>query len=322
MSETSSPDEETYVSAWRRWLANEKTAGRLTLNSSSDVYEDMWFALAKWGSEHGIRLSQLTTDGLSQFLASRQQGVALSERYIWRFLRLVDRVLRSCNREAMQPTVASVLLESYPEYQHANATHKDPLPTSLADSDATRLIDYLESRHTGPHVEGPWQECRNAASVALMLGAGATPAEVRDLTIEDLLITGGRASGIPWKLRIVGDTKSPEREAPLAPWAGHVLAYWLAVRQTVAIPGTRVFPSTKSGKPWSKDSQYSATKKVLGAAKVEQGEGGSYLLRHTFALRQLRHGTAPAEVARWLGVTDPDVMQRYQRFLTEHPEII
>ncbi len=54
---------------------------------------------------------------------------------------------------------------------------------------------------------------------------------------------------------------------------------------------------------------------MLSAAGLEDVEGGSFRLRHTFALRQLRRGTAPHEVAKWLGVTDPAVMARYQRVI-------
>jgi integrase len=38
-------------------------------------------------------------------------------------------------------------------------------------------------------------------------------------------------------------------------------------------------------------------------------------MRHTFALRQLRRGKSPGDIARWLGVVDPNVMARYQRVL-------
>jgi hypothetical protein len=44
-------------------------------------------------------------------------------------------------------------------------------------------------------------------------------------------------------------------------------------------------------------------------------------LRHTFALRQLRHGTAPEMVARWLGI-EPEKMKRYERVLPAGVDVV
>ena len=45
---------------------------------------------------------------------------------------------------------------------------------------------------------------------------------------------------------------------------------------------------------------------------LNSSEGGSFRLRHTFALRQLRRGFKEKTVAQWLGV-EPEVMARYRR---------
>ena len=87
-------------------------------------------------------------------------------------------------------------------------------------------------------------------------------------------------------------------------------------REALAIPGPMLLPSTRSsGKPWGKVAQYNATAAVLAEAGLADVTGGSFRLRHTFALRQLRRGTAEHEVARWLGVSDPAVMARYRGVL-------
>ena len=51
-------------------------------------------------------------------------------------------------------------------------------------------------------------------------------------------------------------------------------------------------------------------------------EGGAYRLRHTFALRQLRRGKSPDLVAKWLGVVEMRVMDRYRRvdYSSERPD--
>ena len=50
-------------------------------------------------------------------------------------------------------------------------------------------------------------------------------------------------------------------------------------------------------------------------------EGGSFKLRHTFALRQLRRGTAPQQVAQWLGLSDVAALARYRMVLIAPAEV-
>lgn len=69
-------------------------------------------------------------------------------------------------------------------------------------------------------------------------------------------------------------------------------------------------------------SHYNATKEVLAEAGIEEVEGGSYRLRHTFVLRQLRRKTDPEQVARWIGVSDPAVMARYLRVINGPVEVV
>jgi integrase len=90
---------------------------------------------------------------------------------------------------------------------------------------------------------------------------------------------------------------------------------WLSVRREQGIGGSLVFPATMSGKPWKRSSIYLACRSVLERAGVADPDGGSYKLRHTFAIRQLKRGKADAEVAAWLGVHDLAVIARYHRVL-------
>ena len=109
--------------------------------------------------------------------------------------------------------------------------------------------------------------------------------------------------------------------APLAPWAAELLQYWLQVRVAARIQGDVLFPATRSGRPWPKEAQYRCAMGVLEDAGLDRSEGGSFQLRHTFALRQLRRGVDPVTVARWLGV-DPASMDRYRRVLTSPVDVV
>ena len=318
-----------YRAAIETWLAQSGRAGRLQRKSSAEVYEHMWSALAAWAVGKGRRLDDLNAADLQAYLDSRGGTDELSTRYAWRLLRLVDRVLSTVaagSKGAPPPSrhAAAELMAARPDIRYANSPDADPLLEFLPPSEAKKLVTYLSAVRPGKATTGqPWQDVRNRASVALMLGAGLTPGEVRALTLPDVVIDGGRLKHVPWKLRVAGNGNAPARETPLASWAGQLLRYWLVVRTEQGIPGAMLFPSTKSsGKPWGKVAQYNAAKEVILACGIAAVDGGSFRLRHTFALRQLRRGAAPEEVARWLGVSDPAVMARYLRVIMAPVDVV
>jgi len=323
-TEVASPPK--YRDAIQSWLAEAGQAGTLHRESSADVYEHMWSALATWAVGRGIAIDDMTASDLDAYLQSRGGSGELSARYAWRLVRLVDRVLAHHARvhDLVPNRAATELISWRPEIRYANASESEPLPDFLPASEAKLLVTYLSAVRPHKAASGrPWQEVRNRASVGLMLGAGLTPGEVRALELVDVVTDGGATKYVPWKLRVAGNGNSPARETPIAAWAGQLLRYWLQVREEQGIPGSMVFPSTRSsGKPWGKVGQYNAAKDVLRAAGIDDVEGGSFRLRHTFALRQLRRGKAADEVARWLGVSDPAVMARYQRVIASPVDVV
>ena len=165
-----------------------------------------------------------------------------------------------------------------------------------------------------------WQEIRNRAAMAMQWARGC-PGRRRVLTLDGPTVQGGSVRERPWKVAVPGNGNSPARETPIAPWAGELLQHWLQVRAGARIEGDFLFPSTRTGKPWGKESQYKCAKAVLEDAGLDSSEGGSFRLRHTFALRQLRRGFEPEAVARWLGV-EPAVMDRYKRVVATPIDIV
>ena len=77
------------------------------------------------------------------------------------------------------------------------------------------------------------------------------------------------------------------------------------VRVEARVQGDFLFPSTRTGKPWGKESQYKCARAVLQDAGLDSSEGGSFRLRHTFALRQLRRGFGEKTVTQDM-VTGPE----------------
>ncbi|MET0211100.1 MAG: site-specific integrase [Burkholderiaceae bacterium] len=314
-----------FESSFEAWVDDAQALGRLRQRSSEEVYRAIWGGFVEWcvAQHPPVRLRDLSADDLALFVATRK-GIAdrsgvLSPRYTWRVLNLIDRVLRHGAKLAgTRPNVAAVdAMNSLPGVRYANAVHA-PLPDHLQPDEARALVIFLSHvrpRGSGTAAGRPWQELRNRAAVALQLGAGLAPGDVRAMTLDGVVAGGGRLRDVPWKLLVPEDGNTPARETPVAPWAGQLLRYWLGVRLEVGIPGPWLFPSTRTGKPWGKGAQYLAAKQVLEDAGMDAADGGSFRLRHTFALRQLRRGREPADVARWLGIANVAEIERYLRVL-------
>lgn len=316
------------------WLADASEQRRVRHASSETVYRSMWGGFVKWcvAQNPPARLFSLEAEDLKAFIASRtglSDSGDLSARHTWRVLHLIDRVLRFASR-TLDADVANpvdcVMVDLQVVYVNSEAAG---VPDHLPASEAKRLVTFLSSlrprsasvvANTG--MRHTWQDLRNRASVGLQLGAGLTPGDVRALTLASVVVDGGTHRGLPWKLKVPADGSTPERETPIAQWAGQLLRYWLQVRLERSIPGTWLFPSTSTGKPWQKTAQYEAVQQVLEQAEIDAVKGGSFRLRHTFALRQLRRGKHPADVARWMGILDPVYMDRYARVVHRAVDVV
>lgn len=321
--------------AFDAWLTDARAGAALRQEGSIALYRRMWDVFVQWclGQNPAVGLDTLRQDDLQAFQAARfglkSPDLSLTPRYTLRLMRLIDRVLRhhAAQDDSLPNTAAADWIAAHPEVRYADAAHADPLAEYLDVTEARTLITYLSAARPRPGTNSAaltamaWQELRNRSSVALQLGAGLTPGDVRNLTLEAPVHDGGRVRQRPWKLRVPGDGNSRPRETPVAPWAAELLQHWLQVRAAAGIQGPYLFPSTRTGKQWSENSQYKSARQVLEDAGVDSREGGSFRLRHTFAMRQLRRGTPPHQVANWLGI-EPEKMKRYDRVLPMAVDVV
>ncbi|HOB93787.1 MAG TPA: site-specific integrase [Aquabacterium sp.] len=317
--------------AFDHWLAHQRSTGRLRRSASVAVYQAMWQALVAWcrTQKPAPRLADLQGTTLLGYLASRHgmltaDGV-LSPRYQQRLVSLVRRVQAHQAWRAQQadagPGQALALATASP-----SPTSRQPLlqpvhpgdgpepPLHLLPDQAGRLQALLADPQDDPRAR--WQQLRDRCAAALQLGAGLGPGDVRALQLTDL--RPGAIDTVPphrWQLMVPANGSAPAHLVPLADWAAAVLARWLAIRKAQDLGGPWLLPSTRSGKPWGKVAQYEAARRVLADAGLDADGGGSFRLRHTFAMRQLQHGHDAGTVAGWLGVVDPQVMLRYERAL-------
>jgi len=337
-----------FQEAFDQWLAHQRTSvsRKITLASSVRAYTVLWQAFAEWCLSQApvVSLDSITEADLGAFINSRLEPSAAARakpsrlkeagkftpRHAWRLLTLIDGVLdvRARADASCSPNrSAATLLQSREEWLYANANRRDTLPDYLAPTEARVLVNYLSAglpRSGRRGADITWQELRNRSAVALHLGSGLTPADVRVLRLTSPVMRTGDEKGVPSTVHVPAHGDSPEREAPIIKWAGRVLAYWQQVRKEQGLAGDFLFPATRSGKQWGKVTHYDAVKSVLEASGIDKSlvEGGAYRLRHTFALRQLRRGKSPDVVANWLGVVEMRVMDRYRRvdYSSERPD--
>ena len=308
----------TYIEAFDAWLMAREQFGALREQSSVAVYRSMWTALAAWSVGRGLPLDAIKSGDLEAYLLSRGGADELSARYAWRLLTLVDEVLshRAHAGDLPRNSAAHDLLMTTPEWRYANAADKTPLPDHLHGHEARALVSWLLDPASGSDAAGApahtWQALRNRTAVALQLGAGLTPGDIRAVLLTGVVCDGPRAATVPW---IPAHGSIPAREAPIAPWAGRLLRTWLDARSALQVSGTVLFPASRSGRPWGKVAQYTAAKAVMAAAGMADTEGGSFKLRHTFALRQLRRGSSADQVAQWMGLCDAAALARYRKVL-------
>lgn len=333
----------TLQAAFASWRAQAVASDRLQRESTLQVYEDMWSAFAAWcvSQDEPVSLEALDGPALERFLDSREEkmGDALSPRYTWRLLSLVDRVLAhyALEHDLAKNEAAADYIRRSDSIRRANISER-PALDYLDAEDARRLVTYLSEVRPGAvgrrQLSG-WQELRNVTAVSLHLGAGVTPGDLRELTLDAPVVAGGRWKDVPWKLKVPSNGNRPARETPVAPWAGQLLKHWLAARTKVGLPivphahgkadkrGPYLLPN-RSGEAWGKMAHYEAVRKVMEAARVDSGtnSGGAFMLRHTFAIRQLRRKKNVADVARWMGIANLGEMDRYRSVLEAYEEAV
>lgn len=353
--------------AFERWCETKSThlPGQRSVKSEAtrEVYAGLWGGFADWCCAQLLDLPDLTTDDLAAFFAHRGKlaGRELSDRYKLHLLRLIASVTEHEARiQQIEPNLAPLkCIESEANVRHADARQRVVPITALDHTQARTLIAFTLSPHAlkGIGVPGPmpaWQGVRARACVALQLGAGLAPVEVRALRIDHLVLRQcPKGRGLrPWKVFVpqLGDAEA--REVPLMPWAASVLHRWLQVRREQGLVGDVLLPTDKSGLPMSRSLHYMSIKAVFEGAQLKgaakrgrnddskgtgatavkakgkgDGEGkdtkkdkeeasfGGYVLRHTFALICLHQQYTPEQVAVWLGLKDLDKMRRYRNIV-------
>lgn len=331
----------SFGTAFKRWaMVRTNAQGKQRLTRSSVMgYAALWRVFLDWLDKAAPdrTMDSLDVQLVRAFALSRNIGKhdpvsldASRSRYVWRLLRLIQQVLEEHTRAHGLPrndSVATVIDRL--GLRLANADEFAARPQVCSNAESAAIIEHVSAarprvgREVRQSAVESWAELRDCAAVAVHLGAGLTPGEVRRLRTQDVAgrsaRRGARTISEPWRISVLGAASCPEHDTPIAAWAGQVLGHWLQVRESLGIPGALAFPGNDQGAPWKKDDHYDGVRRVLRAAGLgdEALAGGSFRLRHTFAKRQLRRSHPREEVARWLGIKNPERLSVYDQRLDE-----
>ena len=208
---------EAYV-AHRARSTSTARALRPLRADSAEVYRKIWGAFARYCAQRSISLENLDGADLDSFIASRGNAAEVSARYAWRVLSLVGKVTCfDAERQGITRNSAAETVLQNGLYRHANAGSQDSLPGFLTAAESERVMIYVTQTISESQARSvSWNEVRNRAAVAVQLGAGLTPGDVRALRIEGVGIDGGDDVNLLGKISLPGNGNSPARETPIA----------------------------------------------------------------------------------------------------------
>ncbi|MGC1440317.1 MAG: hypothetical protein WA888_06880 [Burkholderiaceae bacterium] len=320
---------DTLAQAFAHWCAAQQGTQRTALGESSlRTYRYIWQSYAQFLVRIDTPLQSVEVDDLELFLQSLAArdpfGEEINEHYAWRALSLINRVtVADARRAGEAPNPAARTLLGSERFRYTNARGNEPLPQTLTPKVARRLIQQLTADAASVGLKPTWKTERDRACLALMLGSGLTPMELRLLTGRSIHYQrrGGRDE--PWKLTVAATPKTISHDAPIAGWARRCLTRWLTVREAQGFANSDVlFPGTAQGLIWTDvGCQAAATKAMVTLLGDPFRYGGLMRLRHTFVTRQLRKHTPLEQIARWMGIRDLDRMHRYRMVMTHDVDV-
>jgi integrase len=269
-------------------------------HGTSVVYRAMWGKLLRWSAERGLAPLSWSAGQIGEFLD--EQDLHKSHRY--RYTRLIERIYNHLSR--------------LDEGLHNPASQAVRAHLAEGENDPTAFLlpgerDLLIARVLGPAGETAadgadasptaWKRARDAAMVAVLLGAGLKVGELRGLRTR--AIDSGHAGRVV--LRMAKPESGRTYEAPLFAFAHRPLSAWLSLREASGTLGELVFPAMPSGRPMHAASVYRRVELLLdqaGVLSARSERASPQTLRNTCGAMHFEAGASPATVSQWLGMRD------------------
>lgn len=278
--------------------------------SSAEVYRAQWGRFVAWIEQKSIKLSEVDSVVVSEFLESLGAEDSRNKRpQRDRYRKLIQRVLADLIKNSAEVgflnPAAQALREEGAKWKEAEGN----LPTSfLQPTERELLAAHLISPITAEKERDQWREARDRALVGLCVGAGLKVAEIVALTVNCIDLRGDH-----WITLRDKRSQFSHRTLPFD-YAAQALTTWLHHRERMATEGNLLFPSDiktiiKNGKPVT--NIHPATVQRINEALIKEsgvkalrGEtdrASPQTLRNSYAAALFEQGESPAHVADRMG---------------------
>lgn len=273
--------EENPIGSFENWMSEHGFS-----KDTADVYRYMWAKLIRWMSAQGLSMEALRSIDLQSFL----DDAGLEKHHRYRYVRLVERIYARLAqfRPGLENPGSKAAIEKVGRGMNA--------PTAFLDKQQRdQLIRWL-SRSEYHEREATWKDIRDRAITGAILGGGLKGAEVRRMSVSNIL-TGG------W-LEVWGVSGRHHRTR-LATFAQALLANWVKARREVGTPGKLLFPSTMAGAKMVRMTLYRIVHRQLAAAGIAlEAREAPQTLRNTFAAMMFDAGESDAMVTEYMGLQE------------------
>lgn len=276
--------------AFDNWLAAQGFRA-----STATVYGAMWRKWLRWTGERRLALPRWQAHHIGEFL----DDGGLEKRHRYRYARLIERVFHHLQHiQAASHNPASRAVKE-------RLAEGDNDPTAfLAPAEIEHLISALQvpdarmAAHPGRPTD--WKASRDAALIAVFLGAGLKVGEARALTLEALAPDCSR-------IAVPQGPQGKLRNAAVLPFAAGVLRDWIARRAAAGTHGTWLFPANVTGRAMHAASIYRRVEHWLeeaGILSTRRERASPQTLRNSHAALLIEQGVPAQEIASQLGMRD------------------
>ncbi|MGO4331901.1 tyrosine-type recombinase/integrase [Cupriavidus sp. M-11] len=268
------------------------------------VYRSMWGKLLRWSGERGVAPLAWSAEQIGAFLDEQD----LHKHHRYRYARLIERVFHHLSQlqDGLHNPASQAVRAHLAEGENDPTAFLLPaerdilIARVLAPAAASPLTDGKDGKDSGMPSPTQWKRARDAALVAVLLGAGLKVGEARMLRTDSIEADVS-------VLRLVRADNGRAYAAPVFPFARAAVLAWLETRAASGTHGDLVFPAMPSGRPLHAASLYRRVEILLDEAGVlaERSERASpQTLRNTCCALHFEAGASPAEVAQRLGMRD------------------
>jgi site-specific recombinase XerD len=249
---------------------------------------------------HGATLATFGTAELEMFFANVNNRCAPGTTTRIRYAKLVDRLCRHLVELGLRtenPGAEILRQEVWPE--------DEPTPLFLDPASDIRLQEWVR-----PVLTDSERETRNRALVALLLGSGASAAEIRGALAVHLALDHVRPH-----LHVPKRGARHERNVTLPPFATPTLEAWLGRPQRNSDNHSPLFPAPRGGGPINDMLMGLIVRNALETIGFEAPDMSPRILRNTYARRQLLAGRTNFDVTMLLGLSSPRTVVRLRATL-------